>query len=397
MTTTSGLPGRSKTKRRKLSVSARKLRSRLLRLLRVQGFDFGRDFELKVSGQSKEAIRTIHTHFREDRLSEEKSFVRDWYPKISKYFASGTEVDPQKVDPYPVLLEDNEEYAALFRLASLWWSIPVSKGYGRRFRILIFDRSNGKLFGLLALADPVFNLRTRDAWIGWDVRMREKNLAHVMDAYVLGSVPPYNRLLGAKFVSLLAASDFTRNVFKQRYGGAKSVLKQRRLDGRLALVTTTSALGKSSILNRLRFKEEEVFQPVGFTEGYGHFHLANGTFEKIREYMRVCGDEEIERYKFGSGPNYRIRVVRKALERLQLPASLLRHGVSRGVYVAPLAKNTVAFLNGKASKLHWHHRPLDDVAAYWKERWLLPRAMRDLCYRNFDSRSWDEIVGISTT
>ena len=396
MTTTSGLRRHPKNKRRKLSVTARKLRSRLLRLLRAQGFDFGRDFQLKVSRQSKKKIRAIHTHFREDRLSEEKSFVREWYPKVSKYFASGAEVDPLKVDPFPVLLEDNEEHAALFRLASLWWSIPVSRGYGRRFRILIFDRSNGKLFGLLALADPVFNLRTRDAWIGWEVRTREKNLVHVMDAYVLGSVPPYNRLLGAKFVSLLAASDFTRNVFKQRYGGTKSVIRGREFDGRLALVTTTSALGKSSILNRLRFNKEVVFLPVGFTEGYGHFHLANGTFEKIREYMRVCRDDEIERYKFGSGPNYRIRVVRKALERLQLPPNLLRHGVRRGVYLAPLAKNTVAFLNGEASKLQWHHRPLGDIVAYWKERWLLPRASRDSSYRDFNSESWRNFLGIDS-
>lgn len=397
MTTPSGPRRRHRAKRRKLPAAARKLRRRLLRLLRAQGFDYGRDFQLKPLRPGKETIRAIHTHFRDDRLSDEKSFVREWYPKVSKYFASGTEVEPVNVDPFPVLVEDNEEHAALFRLASLWWSIPVSKGYGRRFRILVFDRSNGKLFGLLALADPVFNLRTRDAWVGWEVRTREKNLAHVMDAYVLGAVPPYNRLLGAKLVSLLAASDFTRAVFRQRYNGTRSLIRGRTFDGRLALVTTTSALGRSSILNRLRFKEEEVFRPVGFTEGYGHFHLANGTFEKIREYMRACKDAEIERYKYGSGPNYRIRVVRKALERLRLPSNLLRHGVRRGVYVAPLAKNTVAFLNGEASRLHWYHRPLNDVVAHWKERWLLPRASRDSSYRDFDSNAWREFLGVGTT
>lgn len=395
MTTANGPRRHVKTKHRKLSAAARKLRSRLRKLLSAQGFSLGRDFQLRVPGQSKKNIRAIHTHFREDRLSEEASFIREWYPRVSKYFASGADVDPQKIDPYPVLLEDNEEHAALFRIATLWWSIPVSRGYGRRFRILIFDRSNGKLFGLLALADPVFNLKTRDTWIGWEVQTREKNLVHVMDAYVLGSVPPYNHLLGAKFVSLLAASDFTRAVFKHRYAGTKSIIRRREFDGRLALVTTTSALGKSSILNRLRFNGEEVFLPIGFTEGYGHFHLANGTFESIRDYLRSCDDDEIEKYSFGSGPNYRIRVVRKALERLHLPPNLLRHGVRRGVYVAPLAKNTIAFLNGEASKLLWHHRPLHDVVAYWRDRWLLPRAMRDLSYRSFDNRSWDDFIRIS--
>lgn len=381
----------------RISPQARKLRARLVRLLRAQGFSLGRDLQLRAIGQSKKGIRALHTHFRDDRLAEERGFAKEWFPKVSKYFASGAEIDPLAVEPYPVVVEDNEEHAALFRLASLWWSIPVSRGYGRRFRVLIFDRSNEKLFGLLALADPVFNLRTRDRWIGWDVHTREENLAHVMDAYVLGSVPPYNRMLGAKLVSLLAASDFTREVFRRRYRGTRSIIRGREFDGRLALVTTTSALGKSSILNRLRFNEETVFQPLGFTEGYGHFHLANGTFDQIREYMSACGDDEIGKYKFGGGPNYRIRVVRKALERLQLPTSLLRHGVRRGVYAAPLAKNAVAFLKGEASRLHWHYRPLDDVVAYWKERWLLPRAARDFSYRDFDSRSWRKILGISAT
>ncbi len=160
------------------------------------------------------------------------------------------------------------------------------------------------------------------------------------------------------------------------------------------MVTATSALGRSSIYNRLRFDGVEVFRPVGFTEGYGHFHLANGTFEKLREYLRLCGDQEINRFKFGSGPNYRFRVVRKALEHLQLPTELLRHGLKRGVYIAPLASNTAAFLRGEAERLQWYHRPLDRVVKFWRERWLLPRASHDSSYREFDSESWNELLGL---
>jgi Druantia protein DruA len=377
-----------------LGASAKKLRRTLLRLLRDQGFAVGRKYELKTRGSSKKMIRAIHTHFREDHLRAERAFVHKWYPRISHYFASGKDVDPNRIDPYPVLVEGIDEHAALFRIASLWWSIPVSQGYGRRFRILIFDRSNGKLFGLLALTDPVFNLRTRDAWIGWEVRAREDKLAHVMDACVLGAVPPYNSLLGAKFVSLLAASDFTRQLFRRRYGKKKSIIRKRYFDGRLALVTTTSALGTSSILNRLRFGSVEVFQPVGFTQGYGHFHLANGTFEKIRTFLTKCRDEETHRYKFGSGPNYRIRVVRKALERLQLPPELLRHGIRRGVYVAPLARNSSQFLRGNSSRLLWYQRPLPEIVRFWRERWMLPRAARDASYLAFDSLSWKKILNL---
>jgi hypothetical protein len=339
-------------------------------------------------------IAETHSISRKERLAEERPFVTRWFPRVSAYFASGLDVDPSRVDPYPVLVQDNEEHAALFRIAALWWSVPVTRGFGRRFRILVFDKSNGKLFGLLGLTDPVFNLRTRDSWVGWDVRAREKNLAHVMDAFVLGAVPPYNQLLGAKFIALLAASDFIRNVFRRRYGNTESVILGRKFDGRLAMVTATSALGRSSIYNRLRHNGVEVFRPVGLTESYGHFHLANGTFESIRKYMRACKDIEIGRYRFGSGPNYRIRVARRALERLGLPSGLLRHGVKRGVYVAPLAANAAAFLRGEARNLRWYHRPLEDIVQFWRERWLLPRASRDSSFRSFDPECWMEILGL---
>jgi hypothetical protein len=286
----------------------------------------------------------------------------------------------------------DDEMAALFRLASLWWSVPVSRGFGRRFRILVFDKSNNKLIGLLGLTDPVFNLRVRDSWIGWDVRDREQRLAHVMDAYVLGAVPPYNQLLGAKLMALIATSDFVRGIFRKRYRSTRSVILKREFDGRLALVTATSALGQSSIYNRLTFGGVKVFEPVGFTEGYGHFHLANGTYASLKEYLALLGDDEIDRFRFGKGPNYRLRVVRKALEYLDLPADLLRHGIQRAVYMAPLAKNTAAFLRGDADRLHWHTRPVHDLVAWWRERWLLPRASRDSSFQSFDKNHWRRIL-----
>ncbi len=336
---------------------------------------------------------TIHAVSRKERLEDERLFVKRWLPKLLKYFASGVDVEPRRIQPVPLLVEDDEEMAALFRVASLWWSIPVSRGYGRRFRVLVFDAANEKVLGLLGLTDPVFNLRARDQWVGWDVSQREDRLAHVMDAYVLGAVPPYNQLLGAKMVALLAASDYIRDVFRRRYGGTRSVILDREFDGKLAMVTATSALGRSSIYNRLCMDGAEVFQEVGFTEGYGHFHLANGTYEKLRDYLTSIGDQEVKRHKFGKGPNYRIRVVRHALQALNLPPEILRHGVRRAVYVAPLAHNSGAFLRGENERLRWYGRSLGDAIELWRERWMLPRAERDPSYRQFFRDRWHEIIG----
>ncbi len=380
----------------RLSRRAQKLRKDLLGLLKKQGFKLGPNLFLKQTSHGKDEVRQIHSLSRRERLSEERAFVEANLPQVWKYFASGRDLDPNKIQPYPVLVEDDEELGALFRIASLWWSVPVSRGFGRRFRVVVLDRSNAKLIGLLGLTDPVFNLRVRDSWIGWTADDREERLAHVMDAYVLGAVPPYNRLLGAKLIALLAASDFIREVFQHRYRAVRSIIRRKQFDGRLAMITATGALGRSSIYNRLRLSGIEVFRPVGLTEGYGHFHLANGTYEKLREYLRAEGEDEVDRYEFGRGPNYRFRVVRKALEYLELPADLLRHGVRRAVYLAPLASNATKFLKGEATRLRWHKRPLDEVIQLWRERWLIPRAERDTSYASFDRDTWRQILELPT-
>src|SRR3546814_18344755 len=86
-------------------------------------------------------------------------------------------------------------------MASLYWQVPVSDGYGRRMRFLVWDQAHGKLIGIFALGDAVFNQAARDAVIGWDHHRRSAALVNLMDAYVLGALPPYSHLLGGKLRS----------------------------------------------------------------------------------------------------------------------------------------------------------------------------------------------------
>jgi hypothetical protein len=109
--------------------------------------------------------------------------------------------------------------------------------------------------------------------------------------------------------------------------------------------------------------------------------------------LALLGDAEVNRHKFGNGPNYRIRIVRKVLEYLGLPDDLLRHGVRRSVHVAPLAKNSAAFLRGANERLQWYSRPLGGVINTWRDRWLLPRASRDDSYLTFNKENWGKIIG----
>lgn len=77
----------------------------------------------------------------------------------------------------------------------------------------------------------------RDQWIGWGAEVKASRLYHVMDAYVLGAVPPYSQLLGGKLIALAAASDEVRMVFWDRYLGRPAIISGatlRRPDTRAA-------------------------------------------------------------------------------------------------------------------------------------------------------------------
>lgn len=358
------------------------LRQVLIETLEQQGFQLSQKQLVPPSLTDKKGIRQLYSHFRREKIWGLRRWLVSVEDKLLPYFAQGVEVEPQRIRPMliPVV---QRWHADLFRYASLTWSIPVSAGYGRRIRFLVFDESNGKLIGLLGLGDPVYNLRVRDDWIGWTVKEKNERLYHVMDAYVLGAVPPYSYLLGGKLVAMLAVSDEVRDAFRRRYFGRISVIRGTVHEPHLVLVTTTSALGRSSVYNRISFEGRRTFISVGFTEGWGHFHFSDGTFEQVKAYLREIGDPIVERYKYGGGPNWRFRVVKRCLSLLGLSPDLLKHGIRREVFVAPLAENTREFLRGETLQPIYYSMPIDRLFAFFRERWLLPRAARDRRYLDF--------------
>jgi Domain of unknown function (DUF4338) len=168
------------------------------------GFTRANDGTLILPGVGKDTVRKLHSGQRAERLSISAQFLLRSTPKLLKYFANGDEIDPSKVELALIRIETKSEDAELFRLASMTWSVPVSVGFGRRLRYLVWDQRHGRLAGIVALGDPVFNLSVRDNLIGWDTASRGKRLVNVLDAYVLGAVPPYNMLLVGKAIACLA-------------------------------------------------------------------------------------------------------------------------------------------------------------------------------------------------
>jgi hypothetical protein len=64
------------------------------------------------------------------------------------------------------------------------------------------------------------------------------------------------------------------------------------------------------------------------------------------------------------------------LERLGFSSELLKHGVKREAFLFPLTRNLKNYMEGRASRPIYYHQSFRDLAAWWRERWLLARAER---------------------
>jgi hypothetical protein len=354
-----------------------KLKRRVRAHLKQIGFLKGPDGTLLPPSLDKETYRQIHAHQRAAKFAKNGAWIAQNSGKLIKYFAAGTDVDVRGIRPRLELAPGSTWQADLFRYAGYYWRIPISEGYGRRLRFLVWDDNNGKLIGLLALGDAVFNLRARDELIGWDHERRAEALVNLMDAYVLGAVPPYNMLLGGKLIASLARTSNVVEAFDAKYRDTEGIISKKKKKARLVAITTTSALGRSSIYNRLKLGGRVLFGRIGYTSGWGHFHISNALFDDLREYLEEVGDSYATAFKFGNGPNWRLRVIRRALSLLEMNPDLIRHGFTREVFFCPVANNAIALLRGDHQRVRYGDLPTVSTAANLAlDRWVIPRAAR---------------------
>ena len=374
------------------------LRHQVEQHLARQGFVLNNGRILAPVLTDKSRLRALHWEAVAEQRCRAENTLRRHEANFIRRIACGDDVDISKIEPtlVPVTSSRTEE-AALWRWCALHWSIPVSNGYGRRLRFLVVDRGHDdKVMGLIGLADPVFGMKPRDEWIGWNWERRKIALTNIMDAFVLGAIPPYSALRGGKLIALLATSHDVRQAFQIKYGDRRTIISQRNPHAQLALITTTSAYGRSSVYNRLQRPDRTLsFLPVGFTSGSGDFHLSGSIYTSLMEYAKRNGlaqrtqrHERWPGYEAGS-PRSRRAVFDCALTALGFdPKALRLHGVQRQVFVAPLMANASSFLRGEDSEPDWSDLPSSDLVRWWRDRWAVPRACRDDTWRGFHPETW---------
>src|SRR5580704_16187635 len=215
-----------------------------------------------------------------------------------------------------------------------------------------------------------------------------------MDAYVLGALPPYNALLGGKLMACLMRSRDVYDDFSKAYGKTTGIISHQEKKARLLAVTTSSSMGRSSVYNRLKLGGVEYLKSIGYTGGWGHFHIPDSLFTELRDYLREIGHDYADLNRFGQGPNWKMRTTRVALEALGFKDDMLRHGIQREVFICELAHNALKLLH------RGHGRPdlssllsAEEVANLAVERWMLPRSQRRPEFRAWTRESIEALLG----
>lgn len=349
------------------------LRTLVRQRLREAGF---RGRKHLVPGYTKEAFRRVHVQAREHELAKRQPRIEQVWREKGHWFANGSEVDVERIRPRLQVINPEEDWNDLFYLARLTWSLPYSQGFGRRIRCLIWDDHTRSLMGIAGLQSPPLDFPLRDAEVRFPKKQKTFWANQMMDAYVVGAVPPFNDLLAGKLAAMSLASNEVRRAYQYRYANSTTLMEERHIPARLLGFTTTSAYGRSSQYDRIRdHKGATIYRELGeIGETTGSYHF-NGLYHMLRDYLVANGSDR-QWNGYGTGPRVRMQVVRQGLRALKLPQTLVKHSVPRIVYLVENVRNLDALVSGESSRPSFHDRPFADLASHWKTRWLNPRWQR---------------------
>ena len=363
------------------------LRSQIIQHMEAGGFTVNP--HLKLSRYTAESYRNIQKKAKEEQVRTNRDFLLRVFDAVKESCRDGKRIVPENISLDIREVKPGTKDADLFRWWNLvWWNMPHQRAYGRQIRLLLWDNAHDALFGLVSLQSPLLRMGVRDRYLGINRENAETYANMSMSAQRVGALPPYNDLIGGKMAALAMTSNKVRDMYRKKYNGRATVMKERVLEPNLLFVTTTSAFGASSMYDRLTYRKSLAAVPIGFTSGAGTFHLTDRLTSKMYRLMEKKGVNTKTTY--GNGPSRKLRLFKESFKHLGL-GGFHRHGIRRQVYLFPLARNLPNVIQ-KGKRPLWIKRPLDDVVAYWKYRWAVPRSKRITRWHSFKASNYfDEV------
>jgi hypothetical protein len=359
------------------------LRNSLIQSLTSQGF-FVNGHVMPCS-QTKNHFRKIQSNSKKEQIKFQSEFIKSNFNLAKTYLRDGNDINPENICLELRMVEEGSIEHTLFRWWNLvWWSVPYQRAYGRQMRFLLWDKSHDAPFGLIGLQSPILKLAVRDAHLKIPAEDLDKVINKSMQAQRIGALPPYNQILGGKMAAFSLASNELRNSYIKKYKGVTTILQERIIDPHLLFITTTSAFGKSSIYNRLKYQDQKVAYSLGFTKGSGTFHITEDLYSEMQSFLKR---NKIDiNTTFGYGPSRKVKLIDRAFSLLDL-REYHYHNIKREVFLFPIAKNLHNVIKNGVRPIYFQ-RNLQDLTEFWKERWALPRITRDSSYKDFAAKNY---------
>lgn len=334
-----------------------------------------------VATGDKKAIRGFHLSAKKWDRSVDYSQLQSKLEKYKSYFPHGSSINPEKIQAELVLVTERSLAENLFKITRGYWSMPYSKGYGRRLRFVIMDRYHEAVIGIIGLQSPSADLACRDKYLGAEKTNKLEFINNTLDAYTIGATPAYAALLGGKLIAGLLHSEVIRQQYWRLYGNKKTTQLNKRIPQPLLAITTASAFGRSSIYNRLRDGNRLLAKSLGYTKGYGTIHLEE-LYPKLTGWLKDTGRHVPA--GFGNGPKVRWQNIMRALLDLGISRDYLSHGIKREVFIFELVHNIQSVCSNNETP---NIANFDDEEwlKFWKERWAIPRSERDSTWKSIDS------------
>ena len=119
----------------------KQIRENVIEHLHKLGYEVFNDQLICPENLDKDMVRDIYVARREERENAKKQFVNAKAHDLICYFANGSDICPEAITPKLEEIQAGTWQSDLFRLSTLLWSVPVSRGFGRRMRFLVWDNS----------------------------------------------------------------------------------------------------------------------------------------------------------------------------------------------------------------------------------------------------------------
>ena len=313
--------------------------------------------------KNEDDIRNIQIAAKIKLLNENPYPIKHFLKSVKKHAINGNNIEPNKIKLEIRQVESGSEDEAIFRWwNSTWWSMPYQRPYGRQMRFIIWDTGHNAPFGLISLQSPILKQAVRDKYLQIPKAELDYWVNRSMYAQRLGALPPYNYLIGGKLVALSLVSNEIKKAYYEKYRDKATLMNNRNIEPELLFITTSSAFGKSSLYNKLKYNDLYIAERLGFTEGYGSFQIPNELYNRLIEYLNSIGENTVRGY--GGGPSKKLKLIGLACKRLGL-ANYSYHGIKREYFLFSLVDNLKQVIS-KEEKAIYKNYSFYELFEYWK-------------------------------